>query len=181
MTQAAIEKLKYPAGIYKKPEHINAADLTGYIKTIEQFPKKIKKETNNLTKDALNYLHRPEGWTIRQLVHHCADSHLNAFIRIKLTLTENKPTVKPYLENEWAKLPDTAEAPIEWSLMILEGVHNRWANLMHSMKTEDFQKTYIHPEYKREFKIEEVVCLYAWHCIHHLAHIKQAQHYKNNF
>lgn len=181
MTDTNLEKLKHPLGIYKKPEHISADDLSGFIKIIEQFPEKLKQVTSGLNPEALAYLHRPGGWTIRQLVHHCADSHMNAFIRIKLTLTENNPTIKPYIESEWAKLSDTTQTPHESSLHILEGLHQRWATLMHSMKPEDFHKTYTHPEYKRTFKIDEVVCLYAWHCNHHLAQIKQALQYKNTF
>src|SRR5579871_1583870 len=107
METAELEKLKYPVGKYSKPEHISAEDIKRHRKTLQEFPALIRKETEKLDDTALNYLHRPEGWTIRQLVHHCADSHLNAFIRIKLALTETNPTVKPYVEAEWAKLADS--------------------------------------------------------------------------
>jgi DinB superfamily len=176
-----IELLKYPIGKYKKPTAFSPLDIALGIKTIQEFPAKIKQATTGLDKTKLEYKHRPGGWTVQQLVHHCADSHLNAFIRVKLALTEEKPNVKPYIENEWVKLKDTTEAPLEWSLMIIEGMHNRWAVLLTGMSTLDLKKTYYHPEHKRLVTMEEVISTYAWHCHHHLAHIKQALEYKNNF
>jgi len=176
-----IETLKYPLGKYQKPEVFTAENVAPAIVTLKDFPVKIKEAVHGLDKGSEQYLHRPGGWTIAQLVHHCADSHLNAFIRVKLALTEDNPTVKPYIENEWVKLKDTTEAPLEWSLMIIEGMHNRWAMLLSTMNATDFKHTYFHPEHKRAVPMEEVTCMYAWHCNHHLAHIKQALKYKNNF
>lgn len=179
--QMDIETLKYPTGKYKRPKTFKPIDIALSIKTIQEFPKKIIEATKDLDKTSLEYLHRPGGWTVRQLVHHCADSHLNAFIRVKLALTEDKPVVKPYIENEWVKLEDTAKAPIEWSLQIIEGMHKRWAMLLSKMKGADFKRTYYHPEQKRLVAMEEVISIYAWHCLHHLAHIKQALKHKNKF
>lgn len=176
-----IELLKYPAGKYKKPVPITAKDIASCIEVLQQFPAKLKETVKGLHMEELQYKHRPEGWTIQQLVHHCGDSHLNAFIRIKLALTENNPTIKPYFENEFAKLKDTTDAPIDWSLMILEGVHNRLVMVLKAMSKDDFKRTYYHPEYKKTVALEELVCTYAWHCTHHLAHIKQAIMYKNSF
>jgi hypothetical protein len=176
-----LESLKYPTGKYSKPEHINAEDIKRHSKTLHEFPALIRKETERLDNASLNYLHRPGGWTIRQLVHHCADSHMNAFIRIKLALTETNPTVKPYVEAEWAKLADSTTVPVEHSLQLIEGMHHRWVVLLDSMKPEDFQRTFYHPEHKRDIKVEEILPMYAWHCGHHLAHIKQALKYKNQF
>jgi|SRR5581483_1024624 len=176
-----IEALKYPIGKYKKPEPLDSKEIQSCIETLQQFPPKLKEAVKGLGKEELLYKHRPEGWTVRQLVHHCADSHLNAFIRIKLALTENNPTVKPYFENEFAKLKDTTESPVEWSLMILEGVHNRLVVILQAMSKDDFKRTYFHPEYKKTVPLEELVTTYAWHCNHHLAHIKQALKHKNIF
>ena len=181
METTALETLKYPVGKYVKPGKISPDELKKYISVLHDFPGKVKLETNGLEKNALTFKHRPEGWTIRQLVHHCADSHMNAFIRTKLALTEDNPTVTPYIENEWAKLTDTADAPIEWSVQILDGMHNRWAKLLSSLSPAQMERTFFHPEHKRNIPISELVPMYAWHCEHHLAHIKQAKKFQNKF
>src|ERR1700741_5455948 len=114
--------LRYPIGHYSKPAIITSEILNKYIGDIEEFPQKIKKETASLTDQQLDTPYRPDGWTIRQVVHHCADSHMNALIRLKLTLTEENPTIKPYMEAKWAELPDSKNSSPEHSLKILEGV-----------------------------------------------------------
>ncbi len=179
--ETTIENLKYPIGKFNWPKEINADLITECISVIEKFPSHIKSETENLTNEELAYIYRPEGWNIRQVVHHCADSHSNAFTRFKLALTEDKPTIKPYLENLWALLPDVTNAPIEWSLEIIDGLHKRWVLLMRNMNDEDWKNCFIHPEHSRELKLESVVALYAWHCRHHLAHVKQALKFKGKF
>lgn len=166
-----IEQLKNPTGKYKRPETFTKEQFKDWINTIELFPSKLIKEVSNLSEEQLNTPYRPEGWTIRQVIHHCADSHSNAFTRFKLAMTEDKPTIKPYHEDRWAKLPDTSEAPIESSFKILEGLHERWIILLKSMNDEDFKRKFIHPEMGRELEIRETLALYAWHCNHHLAHI----------
>jgi hypothetical protein len=176
-----IEMLKYPVGKYKKPETLGKKVIEDATETLQKFPALLKEATSGLSKTELEYKHRPEGWTVRQLVHHCADSHMNAFIRIKVALTEDNPTIKPYLENEFAKLKDTTEAPIEWSLITIEGIHNRLVTVLKAMNDSDFERTYFHPQYKSTVFLKELTGLYAWHCNHHLAHIKQALKYKNNF
>jgi len=181
MEQAEIEKLKYPLGKYKKPENASSKEINECIKVLEEFPQKLRQATKGLSDIELTYKHRPEGWAVRQLVHHLADSHITAFTRVKLALTENNPTVKPYIENEWVKLPDTSQAPIEWSLMIIEGVHNRLATLLKSLDNEQLQRTYFNPEYQKLYTIQDVILLYSWHCGHHMAHINQALKHKNNF
>jgi uncharacterized damage-inducible protein DinB len=170
-TTTNIEQLKYPIGKYQRPQTFAKEQFTEWINTIESFPAKLIKEISNLSEEQLNTPYRPEGWTIRQVVHHCADSHMNAFIRFKLAMTEDKPTIKPYMEDRWAKLPDTALAPIEFSFQILEGLHKRWIILLKSMSEEDFKRQFIHPEMGRELEIRETLALYAWHCNHHLSHI----------
>lgn len=136
----------------------------------------MKLKNSVIKKLALHY--RPEGWTIRQVVHHCADSHSNAFTRFKLALTEENPSIKPYKENLWAELPDVTTAPVDWSLKIIANIHKRWVVLLKSMSIADFERTYFHPESNRVWKLFEVLALYAWHCNHHLAHVKQAKKMK---
>ncbi|MEO6305324.1 MAG: YfiT family bacillithiol transferase [Bacteroidia bacterium] len=166
-----MEELKYPIGHYQKPEAFTKEILNEAISIIENFPKKLKQETEHLTDEQLDTPYRPDGWTIRQVVHHCADSHMNAMIRVKLALTEDTPTIKPYAEALWAELPDTKNLPIHFSLSILEGVHFRWATTLKNMKEKEFDRCFIHPEKGRELSLHESTGMYAWHCKHHLAHI----------
>lgn len=166
-----MEELKYPVGQYKKPETFTKEILDVAISVIENFPKKIKQETENLSDEQLDTPYRPEGWTLRQVVHHCADSHMNAFIRIKMVLTENTPTIKPYEQDLWAKLPDSKNLPIQPSLLIIDNVHLRWVTVLKNTDYKDFSRGFIHPEKGRELSLHESTGLYAWHCNHHLAHI----------
>lgn len=166
-----IEFLKYPIGKFKLPESINPEAIQEAIAIIKSFPANLFTAVSPLTVQQLETPYRPGGWAIRQLVHHCADSHMNAFIRYKLALTEENPTVKPYDEAVWANLPD-ASMPIESSLAIIKAIHLKWGVLLDSMKPEDFKKTFFHPEKKRSQDLEEVTLLYAWHSQHHLAHIQ---------
>jgi hypothetical protein len=166
------EKLRYPTGKFKAPESVSATDLLSYIDTIEKFPGRLSKEVTPLNDAQLDTSYREEGWTVRQVVHHVADSHMNAYIRFKLALTEDTPTIKPYLEARWAELPDS-KAIIDLSLPIVEGVHKRWVIILRAMKPEDFEKKLFHPEHNKELILKNVAALYAWHCNHHLAHITE--------
>ncbi|MFD2598562.1 YfiT family bacillithiol transferase [Sphingobacterium corticis] len=170
-----IEKLKYPIGRFRHPERIDRNDIREWIQTIKDFPAKIHKEVAHLTKEELAKQYRPNGWTISQVVNHCADSHMNSFIRFKLTLTENTPTIKPYFENVWAELSDSKYYPVRSSLLILEGLHERWVNLMESLSDEDLEKEFLHPENKEKISLKTNIGIYAWHCEHHLAHIVNAK------
>ncbi len=165
-----IETLKYPIGPFKKPDSFNQQQIQTYIQTIRDFPQWLEKEVHFLSDEQLDTPYRTDGWTIRQVVHHCADSHMNAFIRFKLTLTEEQPTIRPYLEAEWAKLADS-RLPVAPSLKILEGVHERMHELWIHLKEKDLQKRYVHPQYLTEYTLAEAMALYAWHSRHHLAHI----------
>lgn len=165
-----LEKLKFPVGKFVKPTVITKELLQEAIATIANFPKKIKEAVANLNNTQLDTPYRPQGWTIRQVVHHCADSHLNSFTRFKLALTEENPTIKPYREELWAELPD-GKMPIEPSLLILEGVHQRWTVLLQSLSESDLKRSFIHPEHQKSLPLDEVIFLYSWHCNHHLAHI----------
>ena len=166
-----LEKLKFPIGHYVKPQLITKDILAVYIQDISSFPERLKREVNHLTEAQLDTEYRPGSWTIRQVVHHCADSHMNSLIRFKLTLTEEKPIVRPYFEDRWAELIDSKNFQIESSIQILEGVHTRWTILLSNLTTKDLERTFIHPEHGLEFRLDENIGIYSWHCNHHLAHI----------
>ena len=169
-----MNELRFPVGRCPQPQHIDLGMINHWIETIDQFPTQLKEAVADLSEEQLEKAYRPESWTIRQLVHHLADSHMNAYIRFKVALTEKKPTIKPYEEALWAKQPDY-EGPIHSSLSILEGVHARWAKLLRTLTPSDFEQTYIHPEFNDEYDLRESLCQYDWHCRHHLAHIQLAK------
>ena len=175
------EALKFPIGEFQKTNSISENNIQNWIATIENFPKEIKKLTENLSVEKLNLKYRPNGWSVKQVVHHCADSHMNSFIRFKLALTEVNPTIKPYDESKWAELVDANEDNILDSILIIEGIHARWTKMLKSFNDTDLSKTFIHPENKKSYELREVIGLYAWHCNHHYAHIEQALSYKGNF
>ena len=176
-----LDQLKYPIGQFNCPEIITEDILTTWISEIQHFPEQIVSVTDGLSKEELYWKYRPYGWNIKQVVHHCADSHSNALIRFKLALTENNPTIKPYAEDVWAELSDGTDDDISYSLLTLKGLHHKWHLLMVNMDEKDWEKTYFHPESNKSFTLKSVAGLYAWHCNHHLAHIKQALLHKNNF
>ncbi len=176
-----LELLKFPVGKYTPPRPVTDEQLTKWKETIRLFPEKLEDEVRELTEAELDWVYRPGGWMIRQVVHHCADSHMNAFIRFKLALTENNPKILPYKQAEWAKLADVSEAAISDSLMILQGLHRRWTYLLNTMQENDFKRTYVHPEYGQTYSLDQVTGTYAWHCSHHLAHVRQAIHHKGKF
>ncbi len=171
MEKQNIEKLKFPIGKWKVPTLIDAEVLKEYISTIESFPRSLQKAVENLSDEQLDTPYREGGWSIRQVVHHCADSHMNSLIRLKLALTEDVPAIKPYREELWAELADSKNLPIFHSLQIIEGVHARWVAVLNSLSDTQFDCTFIHPESKRTFNLREHSSLYAWHCEHHLMHI----------
>ena len=175
------EALKFPIGEFQKTNSISENDIQNWIATIENFPKEIKKLTENLSLEKLNLKYRPNGWSVKQVVHHCADSHMNSFIRFKLALTEINPTVKPYDEAKWAELTDGNEDDISASLSIIEGLHKRWALLLKSFDNDNFSNTFFHPESKTTNRLDVILGFYAWHCKHHLAHIEQALKHNGMF
>jgi hypothetical protein len=171
MTPNELEKLKYPIGKFEKPETITSEILKDCIAEIAAFPKRLSAAVANLSEDQLETSYRPDGWTIRQVVHHCADSHMNCIIRLKWALTEANPTIKFYHEDRWAEGGDNRNMPIAPTLQFLEGLHYRLDYLMNGLSEAQLGRTYVHPEHGKVFEIREVICLYAWHCNHHLAHI----------
>lgn len=166
-----LEQLKYPIGRFQKPDIISKDILHKSLETISSFPSRLEKSLHKLHKDQFDIPYRPGGWTVRQVVNHCADSHMNGLMRVKLTLTENKPVIKPYLEDRWAELGDSKNSPIEPALAILRGVHERWSTLLESLNEDQWQRNFIHPESGKEISLTEITCLYAWHCEHHLGHV----------
>lgn len=170
-----LDELKYPIGRFEKPAQITDTLLTEWIAAISSFPKKLRNEVGLLTHEQLDTPYRPEGWTIRQVVHHCADSHMNSLTRLKLALTEDEPTIKPYFEDRWAELLDSKTMPIEASLKMIEGIHERWALLLNHLTEAQFARTFMHPETGKIIRVDENIGIYAWHCNHHLAHITETK------
>ncbi len=174
ISQHLMEPLKYPIGKFNFEEARAAGDISTWISDITGFPAEIASLTADLPDETLEKSYRPEGWTIRQVVHHCADSHMNAFIRFRLSLTEDHPTILPYDQAAWSNLADS-RLPVASSIHILAGLHERWSVMLRKMSPEDFARGYKHPEFNDHiFTLEEALALYSWHCRHHLAHIRQA-------
>ena len=172
-----LEMIQYPIGRFNLPEIITEQIRKEWISTIASFPLKLTNEVNQLSDNELELRYRSGGWTIRQIVHHFADSHMNSFIRFKLALTEEKPVIKPYFEDRWAELSDTKKMQIESSLKLIDAIHQRWAYLLNNLSDEHFARTFVHPEHGKAFRLDEMLGFYAWHGNHHLAHIINA---KNN-
>ena len=163
--------LRYPIGKFRRPEAALGDDQRReFIDAIEQTPARLTSAVKNLKPEQLDTPYRPDGWTVRQLVHHIPDSHMNAYVRMKLALTEEVPTIKPYDEARWAELADSKTA-IEPSLAILENLHKRWVLLLKSLTPADFSRKYSHPEWAKPMSLDDTVALYAWHGKHHVAHI----------
>ena len=164
--------LSYPIGDFAWPSGaITAEQRAGWIAEIAELPAKFRGAVQGLTEPQFDTPYRPGGWTVRQVVHHVPDSHLNAYIRFKLALTEDNPTITPYQEARWAELPDTAGTLIGVSLVMLEALHRRWINLLRSLSEEQWHRTYFHPDHKKALRIDAVLAMYAWHGKHHTAHI----------
>jgi hypothetical protein len=173
MSTAATEvDPRYPVGNFDK-SMIDPARRAEYIQTYSELPDKLAAAVAGLTGGQLDTPYRDGGWTLRQTVHHVAESHMNGFIRVKFALTEDAPTIMPYDEASWAKLPDAA-LPVEASLKILEGVHERLTTLLRGLSDEQFNRTYINPE-SGEWTLDAFIALYAWHSLHHTAHITETR------
>jgi len=165
-----VEDVRYPVGRPNLIATLDAVRRKVLIKQIAEAPKKLRAAVTGLTKKQLDTPYRKDGWTVRQVLHHVPDSHLNGYTRFKLTLTENVPTIKLYEEAGWASLTDTKISDPEWSLILIDVLHKRWNVLLKSMNEDDFCKTLIHPE-KGTLNLNQMLCLYAWHGVHHVAHI----------
>ncbi|MFZ1687710.1 MAG: putative metal-dependent hydrolase, partial [Flavobacteriales bacterium] len=164
--------LKYPTGKFARGKRAETSErVATCIAVIEAFPQKLRAEVQEMSDAQLDTPYRPGGWTVRQLVHHLADSHAQTIIRFKLALTEEKPVIKPYKEALWAEHVDARTMPLEPSLGIIAGVHARWVVLMRGMSASDYERVFFHPEQQREISLAEALELYVWHSGHHLAHI----------
>ncbi len=163
--------LRYPIGRYQRVETLTIAERQAYIADIEQTPANLRAAVAGLTPEQIETPYRPDGWTVRQVAHHLPDSHLNAYIRFKLALTEDEPLIKTYAEERWAELADTRETPVEISLTLMDALHTRWAILLNALSDEEWRRTFRHPDLG-VMRLEQSLALYAWHGRHHVAHIR---------
>jgi DinB family protein len=161
--------LRYPVGEFAMPASITPAARAEAIETIAALPMKMRAAVSGLSESQLDTRYRPGGWTVRQVVHHVPDSHVNAYIRLKLAITENNPTIKPYDQDSWAQLPDQ-RMPIDVSLSMLDAVHARWTTVLRALTTDQFSRPMLHPEIG-PITVDYLVQLYSWHSRHHVAHI----------
>jgi hypothetical protein len=162
--------LRYPVGQPERHQHLADDQRVPLIETVALLPKRLSAAVAGLNASQLDTPYRPGGWTVRQLTHHLADSHMNSFVRFKLALTEDNPTIKPYEEKLWAATADAKTPPVDLSLALLENLHARWVLLMNSMSPADWSRKLTHPE-RGTVTLDENLCLYSWHCRHHVAHI----------
>ena len=163
---------RYPIGKFHFEGPPSEAQRASLINDIEQAPAALRAAVKGLAPDQLETLYREDGWTVRQVAHHVPDSHMNAYVRFKLALTEDVPTIKPYAEDRWAQLTDTQSTPVEVSLVLLESLHSRWVNLLRSLGPEDWKRTFRHPELGL-VSLEKNLALYSWHGRHHVAHVTE--------
>jgi uncharacterized damage-inducible protein DinB len=162
--------LRYPVGKFSFPQSVSAAERREWIRDVGEAPRRLRAAVEGLTDSQLDTPYRPEGWTVRQVVHHVPESHMNSYIRFKLALTEDTPTIKPYDEALWAKLPDATASPIGASLALLEALHLRWVRLLEGMSEADYGRVFRQPELG-PVRLDQNLALYAWHGKHHVAHI----------
>lgn len=145
--------------------------MKGYINDIRHLPRLVEIAVQDLDAWQLDTPYRPGGWTVAQVVHHLVDSHMNALTRVKLALTEEVPVIKPYDEAAWVKLADVSHTPVNVSVTLLHALHTRWVNLLDNLGAEDWERTFMHPEHNKTFDLKRITAMYAWHGLHHLAHI----------
>ena len=162
--------IRYPIGPFQMDPEMNDAKRMGLIEQLAKTPAQLREAVKGLTPAQLDTPYRPGGWTVRQVTHHLIDSHMNAYVRFKLALTEETPTIKPYDQARWAELADGRQAPVEDSLEILDGLYHRWIALLRSLKTGDFVRTFNHPE-SGIVSLDRYLALCVWHGHHHIAHI----------
>ena len=172
MTTDQLEQLRYPIGKFNLPAEITTAHIERWTKVLEELPGRIENLVKNLSEEQLETPYRPDGWTVRQVVHHVADSHHHSYTRFKWTLTEDKPVIKAYVQASWAELADAKSAPIQISLDYLKALHAKLVYHINTLTGEDLQRTYIHPEGNKVVSLKQQIGTYAWHSQHHYAHIE---------
>ena len=170
-----MQDLRYPIGPCPSKPVLTPDERRQAIDAIAQTPERLKAAIAGLTPEQLDTPYRPGGWTVRQVIHHVPESHMNSYIRFKLALTEEEPTIKPYDEALWAKLGDVQETPIEVSLTLLDALHKRWVIVLRGMRPEDFRRRLVHPE-RGTMTLDDVLTTYSWHGPHHVAHITSLRH-----
>ena len=163
--------LRYPVGKFTLPTSTSESQRAALIDDVARAPAALRSAVAGLTPAQLDTPYRPGGWTVRQVVHHVPDSHINAYLRFKQALSEDTPTIKPYDQDVWVTLPDTPGTPVDVSLALLDALHARWVTLLRAMRPSDFERGYKHPEYERFVPLSEALASYAWHGRHHVAHI----------
>lgn len=169
-TGATNEDLRFPIGKMVLPDRFDAEWRAKAIRIVAETPARLAQAVAGWSDERLDTQYRPEGWTVRQVVHHVADSHINAYVRFKLALTEDEPAVKNYEEAAWAELVDTRRVPVEVSLELLDALHTRWVAILEAMTEADFQRTLIHPKHGAR-TLDQMLATYAWHGPHHVAHV----------
>jgi uncharacterized damage-inducible protein DinB len=170
MQENELENLKYPIGRFRVDPDFSSRKRTMAIAEIKAAPEALRQSVSRLPEAALDSRYRPGGWTVRQVVHHVADSHINSYVRFRLALTEENPAINGYDEAKWAELADVGETPVEVSLSLLESLHNRWVRLLHSLTEEQFRRTFQHPD-MGSVTLDLNLQLYAWHGRHHIAQV----------
>ncbi|MEO6039654.1 MAG: YfiT family bacillithiol transferase, partial [Saprospiraceae bacterium] len=163
---------RYPIGPFEYGQAYSLDDTRKHIRALDRFPKELKKAVKKLRGSELDKVYRSGGWTARQVIHHIADSHMNAYIRMKLAVTENTPIIKPYEESLWAQTEDGAHGSVKMSIKLLSALHARWVNFLESLTEEDLERAYYNPASKRTVQMQEAIALYVWHSQHHLHHIR---------
>ena len=162
--------LRYPIGKFSYDGHLTEDQKRAFLDDVAETPKNLRAAVQGLSAAQLDTPYRPGGWSVRQVVHHVPDSHLNSYVRFKLALTEDEPTIKPYAEDRWAELADTKATPVEVSLTLLDSLYDRWVRLLRSLTPEEWKRTFRHPDLGA-MNLEKTLALYAWHGRHHVAHI----------
>ncbi len=167
-----MDDLRFPVGKFRYDGASSPEQQLNQLEEIALTPANLRAAVRGLSEAQLDTEYRPGGWTVRQVVHHLPDSHLNSYVRFKLALTEDDPTIKPYAEDRWAELPDSRVTPIEVSLALLDSLHDRWVRLLRALGPEEWKRTFRHPDLG-PMTLEKTLALYAWHGRHHTAHITE--------
>lgn len=165
-----LDALKYPIGRFEPPKSLTPEERSALIDEIEQLPAQLRRAVDPLNDDQLDTPYRPDGWTVRQVVHHIPDSHMNAYVRFRLALTEDLPRIMTYREDRWAELEDGRVGPVDESTALVAALHTRWVRLLRSIIEEDWQRGYDHPDHG-EYPLWKALAMYAWHGRHHVAHV----------